>query len=320
MSEVPTGSGGIRLGFGCGNLGGEIGRRDSQALLEAAFEAGIRHFDVAPSYGGGMAEAVVGEVLGAVRSQVTLVSKAGIPHPRGAGAVHAIRQVLKPLKRLFPGIWQRAGTRVRRAAAPAGHFHVDGVAATLEESLRRLRTDHLDALLLHEARPGHVSQDLATLLQDLRGQGRIRNLGIASGVEPTRALLGEHPGLFDWVQTDHFWGAFCPDLRSGLHLVTHRVLRTGLELVQQPAFKAHLLHTGGAELLDAMADPQAVPDLLLRAAVAQAGESGIVLFSTSRPERVRKIVEAIRHDPDPGVTLRLNLALTEFRKLAAMDP
>ena len=40
-----------RLGFGCGSLMGATNRRDSLQLLETAYEAGIRHFDVAPMYG-----------------------------------------------------------------------------------------------------------------------------------------------------------------------------------------------------------------------------------------------------------------------------
>lgn len=304
---------GLRIGFGCGNLGGEVSRRRSRALLEAAYDAGIRHFDVAPSYGGGMAESVVGEVLARLRDDIVLVSKAGIPHPRGAGVVRAARQLLVPLRRLMPGLWQRAGVRVRRAAAPLGRFRPAEIRATVTESLRRLRTDRLDALLLHEARPGDVSAELRDVLRGLRSEGRTGALGLASGVEPTLALLQEQPGLFDWVQTDHFWGAFEPALRDGRRLVTHRVLRTGLALVGRPAFQAELRRRGATQLLAAVSDPAAVADLLLRAAVARVGPAGIVLVSTSRPERLRRMAAAAAHDPTPALTAELDAALVAMR-------
>lgn len=51
-----------QLGFGCSNLGSDLSYRASCALVEAAYDAGFRHFDVAPSYGNGQAERILGEV------------------------------------------------------------------------------------------------------------------------------------------------------------------------------------------------------------------------------------------------------------------
>src|ERR1017187_8275756 len=51
-----TGRRTTRLGFGCSSLMGAMGRKESVAMLEAAFDAGVRHFDVAPMYGFGQAE------------------------------------------------------------------------------------------------------------------------------------------------------------------------------------------------------------------------------------------------------------------------
>ena len=55
-----TGRRTTRLGFGCSSLMGAMGRKESVAMLEAAFDAGVRHFDVAPMYGFGQAESCVG--------------------------------------------------------------------------------------------------------------------------------------------------------------------------------------------------------------------------------------------------------------------
>ena len=52
-----------RLGYGCSSLMGALGQKESLALLEAAYDAGVRHFDVAPLYGFGQAEGCLGEFL-----------------------------------------------------------------------------------------------------------------------------------------------------------------------------------------------------------------------------------------------------------------
>jgi aryl-alcohol dehydrogenase-like predicted oxidoreductase len=58
-----TGRSTTRLGFGCSSVMGSLNRRDSLRMLASAFDAGIRHFDVAPMYGYGEAEVCLGEFL-----------------------------------------------------------------------------------------------------------------------------------------------------------------------------------------------------------------------------------------------------------------
>ena len=50
-----------RIGFGCASLGSRIGSREGINALERAYTAGVTWYDVAPSYGDGMAESIVGE-------------------------------------------------------------------------------------------------------------------------------------------------------------------------------------------------------------------------------------------------------------------
>jgi len=58
------------LGFGASNLLGPRSRAEGRALLETAFDAGIRHFDVARSYSSGDAEPVIGDFLKTRRDHV----------------------------------------------------------------------------------------------------------------------------------------------------------------------------------------------------------------------------------------------------------
>ena len=75
-----------RLGLGCASLGSpDISDRDAEGVIAAAIEAGIRFFDVAPLYGGGLAELRLGRVLRDLpRDSYVLCSKTGVTRPFGA--------------------------------------------------------------------------------------------------------------------------------------------------------------------------------------------------------------------------------------------
>jgi hypothetical protein len=65
-----------RLGFGCAGLMRMPLRQERIAILEAALERGVRHFDVARAYGMGAAEAELGRVLQGRRDTVTICASA----------------------------------------------------------------------------------------------------------------------------------------------------------------------------------------------------------------------------------------------------
>src|ERR1035441_1591047 len=112
MDRIELGATGrttTRLGFGCSSLMGAMGRRESSAMLEAAFDAGIRHFDVAPMYGFGQAEGCLGEFLGRHRGEVTVTTKYGIPPVRSQGWMGLARGAARPAGGAVP---DRKSTRL----------------------------------------------------------------------------------------------------------------------------------------------------------------------------------------------------------------
>jgi len=297
------------LAFGCGSLGTELGWRDSVRLVEAALQAGFRHFDTAPPYGAGQSERILGEVLAACRDQVTLVSKAGIAHPRAAGALRVLRKLALPVKRALPGLWSRAASQARDSASPAARFAVADVQRSLEESLRRLRTDHLDALLLHEVFDDALTPKLGALLDGWLADGQVLALGTGTGVSQSLACIARWPQRLRWVQCDHYWGAFTPALhQGGVRLSTHRALRMGLKLVCAPAFAAALGRQGTGSLRLRMADDGERGRMLLAAAMHQVGAGGTVVVSTLRRERLRDLQAVPAADDD---VLLLNRLLAE---------
>ena len=83
----PSQPGGVltlaKLGFGTSQLMGRIGRRQSLRLMEVAFAAGIRHFDTAPLYGLGAAEAMVGKFAANKRADITSPPSSAFALPPG---------------------------------------------------------------------------------------------------------------------------------------------------------------------------------------------------------------------------------------------
>jgi aryl-alcohol dehydrogenase-like predicted oxidoreductase len=174
-----------RLGFGCARLFAGIEARGSHRLIEAALGLGIRHFDTAPSYAWGQSELVLGEVLASAKD-VTIATKVGLaPVAGGPSALSTAyrlvgRPLLAHLPRLKSRLIRRAATSVGSPPAEVGRrpLHRDEIHASLESSLRRLRRDRIDLLLIHE--PDHIVLDEPTLeiFRDLQRREIIGAFGL----------------------------------------------------------------------------------------------------------------------------------------------
>jgi aryl-alcohol dehydrogenase-like predicted oxidoreductase len=159
MQTRPLGRTGLTvsaLGFGCGAVGGLMVRgaaADQVRAVARAVEAGITYFDTAPSYGDGASERNLGRVLAELKPDVLL------------------------------------GTKVRLSDAEKVSI-ASAVAASLDDSLRRLGLHRIDLLQLHNAiteadRPGAVTaqavlEQVVPAFERLREQGKIRFFGITA--------------------------------------------------------------------------------------------------------------------------------------------
>jgi predicted oxidoreductase len=157
QAHLPSAS---RLVMGCMGLGGgwnndPLSSADhalAEAAVEAALAAGITLFDHADIYTFGKAEAVFGALLQArpgLRDQLLLQSKCGIR----LGSAQA------------PGWYDLSAAHITRS---------------VEASLQRLSTTHLDVLLLH--RPDALMQpdEVAGAFDRLRQAGKVRHLGVSN--------------------------------------------------------------------------------------------------------------------------------------------
>jgi predicted oxidoreductase len=161
-----------RLAYGCMNLGGAwdsspLTGREKTAAIEAvatAHDAGITLFDHADIYARGKSEAVFADALDALpdlRDQIVLQSKCGIrfaddPSPGDPGRYD---------------------------------FSHDHIVASVEGSLRRLRTDRLDVLLLHRPDPLVEPDEVARAFDALHASGKVRWFGVSNHTTVQMELL-----------------------------------------------------------------------------------------------------------------------------------
>ena len=152
IAKRPIGKTGIdvsTLSLGCAGLGGVYGDTDEQTGIEVAlraFELGITTFDTSPYYGKTRSETVLGKAIAQLpRDEIVVMTKCG---------------------RYGPEEFDFSQARIEQSC---------------EESLRRLQTDHVDVLFLHDVEFG----DLARILDEsvpalckLKAQGKARAIGI----------------------------------------------------------------------------------------------------------------------------------------------
>ncbi|MCP2636179.1 aldo/keto reductase [Microbacterium sp. HD4P20] len=158
-----------RIGYGAANLGNlhrELTDDEAWAVLDAAWDSGVRAFDTAPHYGLGLSERRLGAFLRAKpRDEYVLSTKVGRllrvnPDDDGSLDLDNDFHVPAALRR----VWDFSG---------------EGIRTSLEESLERLGLDRVDILYLHD--PERHDLDLA-VAQALPALVELRESGVVSAV------------------------------------------------------------------------------------------------------------------------------------------
>ena len=282
------------LGIGCAPLMGGVGRRESLALLELAHSLGVTHIDTARSYGYGEAESMVGDFIAGRRDAVTVTTKLGITAPRHSRALSlaksAARKTLARAPRIRAMMSRRAGE-----AITAGHFTVEEANASFETSLRELRTDYVDLLLLHEPRVADLdSEALLEFLESCVESGKTRQYGIASPVRDTLEILADKPAYAHVLQIPDDILERNVERLSTLRerpLFTHSAIREALPrtrtyLEERPELRASWSTTLGADCSDST-----VLGALVLGYALRANPSGVVLFGSKNERHIRAAVE-----------------------------
>jgi D-threo-aldose 1-dehydrogenase len=223
------------LGLGTGTLGGHripVTRDEGEAVVRAAWSAGVRYFDTAPFYGFGKACRIVGDALRELpREDWVLATKAGrLLRPQtNPGAPGALRHPM-PFEDVFD-------------------YSYDGVMRSFEDSLQRLGLARIDILYVHDigarqhgkdAHPGIMGtfrEGGYRALEQLRSSCQLAAIGI--GVNEWEVLLE----AIDWGDWDVFLlaGRYTLLEQNALDELLPRCLRSGISVVVGAPFNTGIL-------------------------------------------------------------------------------
>jgi len=284
------------IGFGCSSLT-SVGRKNAIRLLETAFDAGIRHFDVARYYGYGETEGILGTFIKSCRAQITVTTKFGIEPPRRTNALRLAFGVGRRILRFVPSARKLAQQRAS-ALVKGNAFSVADANRNLETSLRELRTDYIDFYLLHDYVAGsHSSGELIAFLVQAVKAGKIRYFGLGTSIENVLRALDCEPDLCGVIQ---FQDSVITRNRDKLPsqsphkvVITHGSL-AGAYRSLSSFFKANNSRakewSAGLDL--DCSDERTLAALLLNFSVG-ANPNGLLLFSARSPGRIKDNTKAV---------------------------
>lgn len=194
MKYVPFGTTDLvvsQLGFGVWTVGTTWwGVKDKQVgldLLRQAYDLGVTFFDTADTYGDGFGEEIVAEALGDVRDKIVLATKGGYN-------------------------WYEHHERRGQQERPQD-WRPEFIRFSVEQSLKRLGSDHIDFWQAHNTKMDAVENDvLFETLERLKQEGKIRHYGVALGpkigwrdegirVLKTRPIAGLHM-IYNMLEQD----------------------------------------------------------------------------------------------------------------------
>ena len=186
MKNVEIGTGKRKVSavvLGCMRISG-MSVPEVEELVETALSEGITAFDHADIYGGGKSEEVFGEVLAAkpgLRDRIFLQSKCGIR------------------KGFFD-------------------FSKEHIMGSVEGSLKRLQTDHLDMLLLHRPDALMEMEEVAEAFDCLKSSGKVLEFGVSNMNPMQIELMEKGTGISLAANQLQFSAAHTPMLDGGFNV------------------------------------------------------------------------------------------------------
>jgi aryl-alcohol dehydrogenase-like predicted oxidoreductase len=263
--------------------------------LGLAYDNGVNWFDVAPPYGDGRAEGLLGAFLKGRRDKVFICTKVGIPRPQQS----LIKSIIRPSGRLFVKAFPNCRSRLRKVHANVERsplsFH--SIRSSVESSLRLLRTDYIDVLALHEPSVEECKNpQFIEILERIVKDGYARSISIAGSIESIDAGVTTSD-VFRVAQLAD--GPLCRDLEK---LRDRHLDRKWLSFVTHSVFNRRTLSAIYQKQKEAVWEMAGCPvtDLLLDYAFA-ANPAGVVLTSMYSREHILRNCNRASLDVNPRI-------------------
>jgi len=172
------------IGLGTWAIGGWMwgGSDEAQSIaaIQESIDAGVSLIDTAPAYGKGFSEEIVGRAIKGRRDKVVLATKCGLVWHTTKGN-HFFDYDGQPVHR---------------------HLGAESIVYEVEQSLKRLGTDHIDHYITHWQDPTTPIAETMAALEKLKAQGKIRSIGASNvTVADVNAYLAA--GQLDAIQQEY---------------------------------------------------------------------------------------------------------------------
>jgi len=258
--------------------GRDLVEEDVGRLLNTVLDSGITLIDTSIDYG--LSEELIGRHVGHRRDEFVLASKCGCP---------LVEDPDLPT-RMGPHDYSRAN-----------------IVAGVDQSLRRLRTDHLDLLQVHltPSRETLESDDVVATLRELQASGKVRFIGM-SGVLPH---LSDHiaMGVFDVLQIPYsivqpkHADAIDAAAASGAGVIVRGGAARGVPSGGERATERNpdLTDVWGRAGLQALLDGMSAMEFTLRATLSHPGMTTNIV-GTLNPDHLAENIAATRRGPLPA--------------------
>ena len=286
-----------RLGFGLSSIAGSGNRQHQERLIKTAIDAGITHFDVAPYYGSGDAEKILGSILKSCSEKVTITTKFGLVPLSGGLTGSLLRTALRPVFRQMRSLKQFASTIVRRTHQQKKlQFAKGDLLASIDASIRNIGRE-VDILLLHDTDITFSGNpDLLEELERIKSQGKTCFTGISGEADTVLTLVKSYPQTYGVAQLENSLRRPAPVsqlLDSGASVITHRAIQGGLgELRFLMKSRPKFMQVWNREIGIDATDNETIAGLLIELALFE-NKGGPVLFSTTNPKHIRKVASVL---------------------------
>jgi aryl-alcohol dehydrogenase-like predicted oxidoreductase len=173
-----------------------------------------------------------------------------------------------------------------------GQFDIPTITRSFETSLRELKAEYVDYLLLHDCTIDDLrAPELIVFLEDMKRQGKVRRFGLATDAATIRQAVISHPEYADVLQFPS--SAVVPNIRKMLNtetrlVITHSALGTCLNLAHD---KLQQHFQSAARLRERFGidsqNKSELAKLLMRYAITE-NPGGLVLFSSTSEDNIGK--------------------------------
>lgn len=314
MRRVRLGKTGIEasvLGFGCASLGSRVSAEAGLRAMAAAHDRGVAWFDLAPVYGRGAAEEIAAQFFRGRRDRVGICTKVGLAPPKNTAGINGmVARCLIPFARQIASAVPSLREKLRRSGMQANlklPLTPELLRDSLESSLRRMGTDHVDLYALHNATTEEIARDdLLRTLEDILAAGKARAVAVASGPDVAAAAIARG-APFGAVQfalpalgTSSPSALFDAGRAAGIGTLAHSVLGVG-DVLADLSHKIQADASTRKVLADLGGDPARVLGRALIARALGLNPEGVVLVSMFSDRSLAANIAVVEAMGDPAL-------------------